>query len=139
MKLLKNGEASTPSFQAPWTTWGRALAGVFWAHTSHALPVTALKQVSKSPGEQTHSSCWCSGSGVGPDILNFSQAPRWCPCCWYREHTEWHCSRVLSMLHNLSSVLTEHVLYMKKDTWNYILTKNWFHLFLLCIVLKRCL
>lgn len=30
---------------------------------------------------------WFSGSGVGPKILHFSQAPRWCPYCWSRDYT----------------------------------------------------
>lgn len=30
---------------------------------------------------------WISRSGMVPEILHFSQAPRWCSCCWYSDHT----------------------------------------------------
>lgn len=104
-------------------------------HTCPALPVTALRLVSESSGELTDSSYWCSGPAWGPGFCISDKLPADAQA----PGTETSLRGIAPECWVWCVVLTECVLHVREDNWNYVLTQNWYHVFLLCIVFKGCL
>lgn len=48
---------------------------------------------------------WFSRSRVGPENFHFYKGPRWCWCCWPRDHSENHWNNVIRIRNTIYKVL----------------------------------
>lgn len=128
----------TPPPPASWTTRGRVLAGVFSAGSQATLTHTSpASHLLPESGHPNHLESWLLLMmqwvwGRAWDSVFLTSSRVMSRLLVQRRH--W----VLTVPSSLFSAHRVHTSY-EKENWNYVLTWNWFHLFLLCLVFMGCL